>query len=413
MGRIDRIRLRVLIPIVFFASLTISAGTAQLTTGTLTETRKSALVNTLSQMQHWDGTFQDFSTDTQDNLVSTAEAVIILRTLGSDVNNTIDAEKSKQYIVEHMNLTRDLGIMQKIVLLSEYFNLELNRSSIIQFVLSRYNESGAFYEPGGRCYFFMYVRDYRTAYSNPNIVSTYLAVDILTRLNALEEINVTKTIAWIVSCKTDSGFKPFPVVMDQNPFYIDFNDIGVPYTYCGISALKTLGHLDDYISDVARHNMSSYILQCYDGFQHGFRIHRDADSYETELFYSLCAVETLHNLRTLEQTEMMNIIRDIANHLVEEQKMRVHGWPIPETEGAYGLFYGSEGAITGNYETVRILQLASMLHLLDSATPRAISTILNLVVVSFLITVIPAGVPYALKLAYNRYKDVKANPIGT
>jgi len=413
MGKIGRIRLRVLVPIVFLASLTISAGAAQLTTGTLTETRKSALVNALSHMQHSDGSFQDSSTDIQRCLVSTAEAAIIIRTLGSNINSTIDAEKCKQYIVEQINLTRDLGVMQKIVLFSEYFDLKLNRSSVIQFVLSRYNESGAFYEQGGRCYFRIDGLDYRTAYSNPNIVSTFLAVDILSRLNALEEINVTKTIAWIVSCKTANGFKPFPEVIFPYPFSVDFYDIGVPYTYCGISALKTLGHLDDCINDVDRHNMSSYILICYDGFKHGFRIHRDAASYETELYYSLYAVETLHSLRVLEQTETMNIIRDVANHLVEEQKMRVHGWPIPATEGYYGLFCEFEDTITGSYEAVRILQLASMLHLLDSATPRAISTIVNLMVFSFLVTAIPVGVPYALKLAYNRYKEVKANPIGT
>lgn len=93
-----------------------------------------------------------------------------------------------------------------------------NRTALLSLVMERYNETdGAFHElpfevqeSAGEmryalCTFPLEEQAWdHGGYAESNMISTFLAVSILANLDALDKINVTKTVNWILACKADN-----------------------------------------------------------------------------------------------------------------------------------------------------------------------------------------------------------------
>ena len=426
-------KLRYLSPLpvaVFLISLLFSTIIIQTQTGILTETRKSALVRNLSQARFEKGSHLSFfvlDEETEDAF-STAEVLYPLKVL--DELDTVDVQKGLDYIVSRQSLTVDNStlwgwpgpfynwtyltdlyvpfiIMRSLKVFSS--QTQLNKTALIQVVLARYNETdGAFHEPlikvntdgeekeYALCAFpldFHSTSD--VAYANSNMISTFLGVSVLANLQALDAINSTKTINWILSSKGENGaFKPFPESepehlpgwssLQTNPFYVDRFGTGIAYTYAAIGALKALGVNVQSVVEVDK--VRNYVLssqQLYPGDTIRFLAHPD-DNHSPDFALTYYAVMTMYYLGIIE--EEGNVTSKVVAYLLQWlQDPSLHfndSWPVPTRDDTwYGLFVDFPPLST-TYFSIAILNATNRLNVLDQPTPMATKTWYNTVLVA-------------------------------
>jgi len=157
----------------FLISLLFSVTIVQAETGILTETRRSALITTLSRSQFEDGGFPSLLfplNESESGAYETALVLYIARALES--MDKIDLEKAVNYLISKQNLTmgnqtlwgwpgflfnhtwgivvNDPYVVHVVLNALGAFDAmeEVNKTALIELALSRYNESeGAFHEP--------------------------------------------------------------------------------------------------------------------------------------------------------------------------------------------------------------------------------------------------------------------------
>ena len=443
--------------VVFLVSLLISALIVQVQTQNLTETRKSALITKLSQSQFEDGSFPHFvyENETCGDPYGTAMTLYIFKALGE--LDKIDVEKAIDYIISRQNCTVGnqtlwcwpVSLFGSDILVGEPYSVfvildvlkaygvldRVNRTALINFALSRYNETdGSFHEP---------VIKYKTssgeegeeavcafplefpggglslAFARANIISTFLGVSILANLDALDRINTTKTLKWIMACKAkNEAFMPFPASgpeylpgwtrLCNNPFYVDRNGTGIAYTYAAVGALKTLGVNIKNVIDVKK--TTKYVLSCRLPGPYGtlcFLAHPD-DTHLPDFSLSYYAIMTLHYIGTL-KNETETASKAAAYPIKCYQSLLVKDtWPIPTRKfpSTYGLFVDLPPLRT-TYISIAILNVTGNLHLLDEPTPIVWKTWQNLLELSTLTSISALSIFIITTLTYNKLKTWK------
>jgi hypothetical protein len=239
------------------------------------------------------------------------------------------------------------------------------------------------------------------AYAIPNVISTYLGVSILADLEMLDLINGTKTFEWIMSAQASNGaFKPYPSAtytyvpgwssLISNPFDVDEQGTGVPYTFAAVEALKHLGHLED-LTSADRDQIAQYLVSCQ-GVDGNFSIHPSYN--DKQLSYTYYAVTALDDITRLQETE--DSISKVTEHVMNNAQLLDldNSWPVPQSafrnlsllrlaSDVYGLFHEtSTDPIEDTFYAVSILNATGNLALLDQSTPKALQTRLNLVLLS-------------------------------
>jgi len=444
--------------ITFIFSLIFSAIIVQVTAGALTETRKSALIETLSGLQLEDGSFATPEFPNEGTVGATIDVLTVLKILNA--LDKVNTKKAVEYLVSQQD--PDSGGFGKLLgynntflgfdLYSTYGAVKVlrlldaldrvNKTALVNFVLARYNWSdGGFHEltveAFGRKYAIStFPIDFRTylskvAYANSNIISTFLGVSILSELGELNRINITRTLNFILSCKTNNGvFAPYPGASSEfqflpgwsslirNPFNVDGSGGGIPYTYAAIGALKALGHLN-LLTTEDRKKILEYLEICQendtvyrgsDSSFGGFYIHKDDEKYHgyPRIYYTHQAVMILFYLDMLDEAEAI-VSKAIFYVLNQQELLHDNSWPVPrgreylkEVEFGkdwYGLFSGWLGCyVAGTYFAITILNATNNLKLLDELTPRAKVTIRNIIVLSFTISVATVIVVFAASI---------------
>jgi len=360
------------------------------------------------------------------NAPATADALLTLKILGAldhvDVDSALRFISSKQhpkeggfgvfYGYDGTPLGLDLGSTYYVVRVLKSFDAldRINKTLLVDFVLERYSSSsGAFHELLTEAYGREYAMsafgmEFRNAlapaaYALPNVISTFLAVSILKDVDALSLINATKTLEWVKSCQSSNGgFKPYPYAeftflpgwssLLTNPFDVDREGAGIPYTYAATSILKALGSID--VSD--KEAVRDYVLssQLDDG---RFIIHKDWD-LSRRLYYTLYAITTLYNINMLDDAK--EAVLKVENYILSIQQLKVdNSWPVPMpwshyydrkaySSSPYGLFEASGEPLVETSEAIEILNATESLHLLDQPTPRALASLYNLTLLSAL-----------------------------
>lgn len=412
----------------FLSSILFSAFLAQAFTGTLTESRRSVLINALkgAQVAGVGGFHCFYYTYYPSNLddvfaSGTADALLALKVLGAldqvDVDAALRFISSKQdpqgggYGAYHENgtLLRDLASTYYVVNALKTLNALdwINRTLLVDFVLNRYNSSsGAFHEPITKVYnrtfaecafsleFTNALAD--VAYAVPNVISTFLAVSILKDIDALNLINVTRTLEWVMSDQaSNGGFKPYPYAeleslpgwssLIQNPFDVDGAGAGIPYTYAATGVLKALGATN--LLD--KEKLRDYILSCQseDG---RYTIYKD-DPFSNILPYTYYAIVGLSNIDMLNRTsEAASKVNDV---ILGDQLLALDNqWPVqmPQlpSRNQYGLFIDQEDPIEDTVLGVQCLDATGALSLLNQPTPRVFASLLNLTELSALISML-------------------------
>jgi len=435
-----------LVPIAtLLTSLFLSTISVEAQTGLLTQTRRSAIVTTLSENQVESGGFSAFTlgSSTEGGPYHTAQILRVLGTLNA--LDTINLEEAINHIISNQNKTvgnttiwgwpaqrentyvSDLDAVYTVVLALKLVHAEnrINQPALIDFIMSRYNESdGAFHEPvteiettsGTRnvttCGFpleFYAISD--MAYANSNMISTFLGTSTLALLDVSNQINVTKTLDWISSCRAENGaFKPFPRAtssylppwssLPANPFYVDSFGTGIAYTYAAISTLKTLGRLE-YDNILNQERLTNYVLSSREDLfidsQILFRAHPEDQRITVGVgsrHYTYYAVAILQDIGKLDQE--MPAVTGALNRILEEQNlMYVDSWPVPNGPGyyrvggmgnVYGLFLGDFLPVSATTFAVAILNVTDGLRFLDQMSPAASKAWFNLVVLSIMIS---------------------------
>jgi prenyltransferase beta subunit len=425
-------RLVALATAAFLISLIFSLTIVHATYGIVGETRRTVLTRRLIDAQlDGFGAFGYFHImEPYFDEVSTTAALLALKTLNAldrvDVNAAVTYLFYKQHpknggfgttvLLDYTILPADLYTTFEVVdVLKEIGALsKINQTALKDFVLSRYNQSlGAFSEPiieaNGRKYAISpFPLGFRTslatvAYAIPNVISTFSAVSILADVDALNLINVTKTLDFIMSTRASNGvFKPYPTAKQENlpgwsslltnPFDVDSYGTGIPYTYAAIGALESIGRLDVF-NQSDKEQITEYVLSCL-GQNGDFIIHKDWPSSDS--FYTFYAVMTLNYISTLNQAGQA--ISIVQNHILETQQLGTDNqWPLPQPESNLAF---SEGTLYGVFDdrggdplfdttrAVRVLNITSGLSLLDQTTPRSMAVLGNMILVSVLVTVL-------------------------
>jgi prenyltransferase beta subunit len=352
----------------FFVSLLLSSVFAYVGTEALTETRKSALTNALSEGQikglgafHWyDSPWggywceRDYVSE-----LSTADALLVLATLNA--SNRVNVDDAIKYICckqyqsgtgaggfgakfdcDGTFLGCDLYSTYRVVNVLNSCNslAKINQALLMDFVLKRYNGSiGAFHELiteiDGKQYassrFPMVFRSYYddVAYAIPNIITTCGGVCTLKELGKLYLINTTKTLEWVMHCQAENGmFGPYPDAsymplpdwcpLKTNPFEVDRYGTGIPYTFAAISLLKTLERLDA-VSAGDRQKIKDYIVACQTNATGMISVHKDY--YYPKIAFTSNAVMTLYYLGMLDEAK--DAVTKIENRLQEVQRLRL------------------------------------------------------------------------------------------
>jgi len=451
----------------FIISLLISTLLAYVRTEALTETRKSALIRTLSAGQirqigafHWyDSPGGGYWWERRYvSELSTGDALLVLKMLNA--SHFVDVDQALRYIAYKQYqkdtgaggfgamfdgygtfLGCDLYSTYKVVrVLNLYDALDrINQTMMMDFVTKRYNGSiGAFHElvteVDGRQYassrFPMVFRSFNDniAYGIPNVLTTYAGVQILKELNRLEVINTTKILEWVMHCQAENGmFMPYPDAsympipdwspLRSNPFEVDEYGTGVPYTFAAVSTLEALGRLDT-ISAEDKQKMKDYIIACQGNITGEISIHKDYD-YRTPAF-TFEAVMILHHVGMLDEAQ--NAVGKIEDRFQEYQMLHLdNSWPIPypgdlwhpdglsyiETSERYGLHHGDTGPPTDSYYAMAIFNATGHWSLLDQPTPRVQRTWLNLIELSALATAMTTiALVMALEIQKRRQKKI-------
>lgn len=402
----------------------------QVQTPILTESRKSAIVTALSQSQlrKWAEynamiifILKALNALDEKDVTETTFSIISQQNVNAD-NLTLWGWPTKfgeslTYVVNPYSIYVCLASLELVNALNQ-----VNKEALIEMALSRYNGSdGAFREPVFKIEYldgrienlsfsgfpleFYAVSD--MAYAEPNIISTFLWVSILEKLNALDKINTTKTFEWILKCKADNGaFKPFPEAhpeylppwssLRSNPFYVDRYGTGLAYTYAAVSALKILKNLDNSV--INSEKIKEYVLACQEVTAPDmvcFKAHPDDNRITVGIGarqYTYYAIKTLENIGMLEENK--SVIEKVTRYLLGYQNLYYKdSWPLPDTlwngtwgettwANVYGLFGGSFTPVHATYYAVLVLNSTRRLHLLDQLTPAALKTWINLTVIS-------------------------------
>jgi len=403
-------------------------------TGALTETRRSALIKTLSQAQIKDlGAFHNFfgpylagfwTEQHYVNEVVTVDALLILETLNA--SSSVNVDRATDYIA-CKQYSRDTGAggfgayfevdgsfqgcnlystYEVVKCLKVFHSLDkINQTLLLDFITKRYDDTiGAFHElitvVDGKEYahggFPLTFRSFmsRIAYALPNIITTYAGVCALKELGRLDLINITKTFEWVMHCQAENGmFKPYPDAsymplpdwspLKTNPFEVDRYGTGIPYTFAAVTALEALGRLDA-VSAEDKERMEKYIARCQTG-NGPIYVHEDYDRWGTSYTYE--AVMILHELDMLNENQ--TVVNNIEGYFQEIQILVLdYSGPIP-TSGSteYGLHHGDETPPADSYYAVAVFNATGHLNLLNQPTPRTNSTWLNLLVLSAIATV--------------------------
>jgi prenyltransferase beta subunit len=408
---------------VFLISLLLSTFLTQAFTGTFTESRRSVLISALESAQvPGVGGFHCFYNSTDLGYVDasgTADVLLALKILGAV--DQVNEDAALKYIstnqdpqgggygvyYENGTLLQDLASTYFVV--NDLKALDavdmINRTLLIDFVLNRYNSStGAFHEPitnvdgesFAECAFSLEFTNALAdvAYAVPNVISTFLAVSILKDVDALNLINVTRTLDWVLSDQaSDGGFKPYPFAepeilpgwssLIQNPFDVAGDGAGIPYTYAAVGILKALGFT--YLLNMEE--VRNYILACQteDG---RFTIYED-DPFSNILPYTYYAIVGLSNIDMLNRTsESASKVNDV---ILGDQLLALDNqWPVqmpqlpPHTQ--YGLFIDQEDPLEDTVLAVQCLNVTGALSLLNQSTPRVYASLLNLMELSALIS---------------------------
>ena len=386
--------------LLFCTSFALIWTTSRLATRLPNETRREAIVETLSEMQASNGSFVgSYQMANYDVISGTSIDLNTLACLNS--LDRVDSEKAVDYIVTSQNTTTggfpdryltygELGTpwVATSTLKSVNSSSRLHRS-LVDFVAQRYNATeGAFHEPTFEpnvkkvinCHFNMIFHgnsEAWTAYAKNNVISTFLATDILRNLGALDRINITKTVGWILSCMTDNGgFGPFPNPRGEpyapywadNPFTVDSYGAGVAYTYAALGALNALDGIDS-LTPEQKEQAIDYVLSC----QHARGCFVSIPEYATgpveitpeddNTFFTYYAIMALQYLNAMSRAEEQ--VTGAESWLLSQQDL---GNTDPST---YGLAYGlsPEG---GARDIVLCLNASGRLHLLEALTPRAL-----------------------------------------
>lgn len=403
----------------FLISLFLCTFIIQALTGALTETRRSVLISALSSTQvagvggfHY---FYNISNFDYVTAPGTAGVLLALNILGA--LDHVDLDAALRFISSEQDLKEggydviygydgtplgdDLGTSYQVVTALKALNAldRINRTLLVDFVLERYNSSsGAFHElvtmAYGRafaeCAFGIEFRNFlgEVAYAADNVISTFLAVSILKDVDALNLINVTKTLEWVMSDQsTNGGFKPYPHAepeflpgwssLIQNPFDVDRDGAGIPYTYAATGVLKALGFT--YLLD--KEKVRDYILSCQ--FEDGrFTIHKDY-TFDRMFCYTYYAIVALGNIDMLNETS--EAVSKVKNIVLRDQLLVLdNSWPVPMPQSEYGLFMDDGDPLGGTPIAIEILNATGGLSLLSQPTPRVIPSLLNATLVSML-----------------------------
>ena len=426
-------RLVALAAAAFLSSFLFSLAVVQATSGMITETRKTILVRRLGDLQlDGYGAFHPFRISSAVPYYDESATVASLLTLETlNALDMVDVDSAVLYLSYRQHprtggfgtyvLSDDTILPAELFVTSQVIHTlkeiealsKINQTALKDFVLSRYNQSlGAFSEPivvgaNGRKYaispFPLGFRTYLdlVAYAIPNVISTFSAVSILADIDALNLINVTKTLDFIMSTRASNGvFKPYPTAKQENlpgwsslltnPFDVDSYGTGIPYTYAAIGALESLGRLD-VLDQSDKEQITEYVLSCL-GQNGDFIIHKDWS--DAESCYTFYAVMTLNYLGTLSQAEQA--ISKVQNHILETQQLSTgNQWPLPLPKGdiafsegtLYGVFDDRGGdALFDTMRAVRVLNITGSLSLLDQTTPRSMAVLGNMILISALVT---------------------------
>lgn len=445
----------------FLVSLLISSLFVYMKTEALTETRKSALIKTLSQAQikdlgafHWyDSPYiggywceQGYMSE-----LSTADALMVLKILNA--SNTVNVGQALKYVA-YKQYDKDTGTggfgavfdgtsfhgcdlysTYKVArVLNAYSSFDrINQTSLMNFIMKRYNDTiGSFQElvteidgqQWALSRFSMVFRSFNDnlAYGVPNIITTYAGVCTLKELDRLDLINVSKTFEWIMHCQAENGmFRPYPSAsympmpswspLQSNPFEVDRYGTGIPYTFAAVSALEALGRLDAIPAE-DRQKMKDYIVACQGSITGMISIHQDYDYRNPSFTYE--ATMILYHLDMLD--EARNAASEIVNYFCEIQTLHLDdSWPVPypgdyydiHTAERYGLHFGDTGPPTDSYYAIAVFNATGNLHLLDQPTPRIQRTWLNLIELSALITALTTGILVGV-LRMQKWRQKKA-----
>lgn len=428
-----RLLLVVALAILLASALLFKVTLSQANVQVVTETRKSALVACLARLQLADGGFLGLvdPNQTGGGAHGTSEVVCVLKML--DALTSVNLDKALACIVANQNKTfgnqtlwgfpmryghtdvyvNDLYIPHLVVdsLKSVGALDRLNRSALISLVLDRYNESdGAFHEPviqvAGSlvnetiCAFPLesYSGDlYYTAYANSNVISTFLAVSLLANLDALDRINATKTVEWVLSCKAENGaFGPFPHSLpdsglpswspyQSNPFYVDRYGAGIAFTYAALGALYALGRLDN-LTTMDSQKIRDYAVACQDEAYDSeilVRAHPDDTRNTAYVYYTYYAMASLSYVNMLGEAE--EFVSEAVNYLLGHVQDLYfdNSWPVPTVSGRYGFFWDWP-PFSSNYYSLETLNITGKLSLLDQPTLRAeiVNTNLNILTIA-------------------------------
>jgi hypothetical protein len=433
-----RLRHAAVLPIAaFLICILLCAFIVQNQTQTLLETRRSALVTALSH--------ENFESLGAGGVAEVLSPLELVGGLGA-----VDKEKGLNLILSEQSVTvgnntlwgwpasfynltvNDLYVSYLITRsLKSLGALDgVNRTALIDVVVSRYNISdGAFHEPiitgdigaGERNYTVCAFRlnfhgDSDTAYAHSNIISTFLAVSILSDLNALDAINTTRTLNYILSCEAENGaFQPFPGAQEEflpgwsslivNPFPVDGNGTGLPYTFAAIGALKAL-HVNVQ-SLVDPKKIANYVLSLEEPYPHGQLRFLDIPGETAVLFaYTYYAIKTLQYVNMLGNESAVS--SGVSAYILALQELTcADSWPVPTRQGAnYGVF-PDMNVLETTYFAVDILDATSNLHLLDELAPIVSATWTDLIELSILTSISAAAIVFLTLSTHWRLKAWK------
>ncbi len=421
--------------VVFSLTLALPWAVLQSDTGVPNETRRQALIKTSANMQEAEKPLEQ--------IYQTKDVLMILKSLNSldfvDFNAAID------YIVSQQNITTggfsdDFFIYGELntpfTVLDTLESINSSRtlnSNLVDFVMSRYNETvGAFYEPTferngekiAMCDFAMTWKGWgdRNYYAESNIISTFLAVDILDSLNELDRINVTRTKAFVLSCRAENGgFAPFPksytstygstfVPWLANYFTVDSYGAGVAYTYCAVGALSDLGSLDS-LTEQERQQTIDYVLSC----QHNrsgcfvsvpeYASDPGPSPQDHDSFFTYYAVMALQYINAINQTR--------------QQILKAENWFLANQNPDTGLVY-ELSPIAGAYYFVMCMNASDSFYLLDVLTPRAlaqrtlffsISSVAG--ITTFTIAIVTPSIKKRFKMTKQNHEDYASQELAT
>lgn len=426
----------------FLVPLLVSTIIVQASAGTLTETRRSAILNSLSKENV--------------DAPSTAQMLLTLETL--DGLKSVNLEQRLNHLVSEQTVTSANGTLWNwpeqvggfgnvsyvnemyrpylVTTVLRHFGAEsqLNQTALLNLVMERYNETdGAFdelafeFHEGGRgeipyalCTFPLFEDWGNQALDNggwaeSNMISTFLAVSILDNLDSLNRINVTKTLNWVLSCKADNGaFRPTPGdywYNGERGWPLDtYNGTGIGYTYAALSALKILGA---NVEDVVNIEMlRKYIMSCRETFPNGevefgtpYYNLASEEKIAGDFYTTYYAIMLLHQIGALENetatvSGVVAYIKSLQDNVFNQF---TNSWPLPHGDSSYGPPYGliNYAFYPDDYFASSILNVTNSLNVLDSATPIASRTLINLLSLSFAVSVPTFGLSIVGMLAYD------------